>query len=1446
MPTITTKPGQGGTTVVTGPGGGKPQKVAPRWGWALLSNLEDFARSVGPGVAHLVKSGWNDADLVLGNALPGKAESFMLDDVGAAIVKDYKTRYGPLLRGDLGAFWDQLATKPLDFIFDAGTIATAGIGAVVTVPAKGITASAKLGKIGQLTAKQARTLERAGYVERTAENLAAAQNVYGARSRQVRDAQELGLVRGVRRATGADSSIVLERMQRMNPLMRKRDELVDAALGSKVASKVPVIGVNARAARQDARRQRVANDVRRQRMLAEPKRAIAQLTPDEQAAWFFLHTDTTPDEYAGFLSKRLEDGELDDRDRLVAEATVERIGRAGVRAAYATPSARLVKAVRATRQLADEDMPDVLTDVTKFTHRQILERRMLQRRILEGGQMVDEHPENLVAREGALRDVAGADVVVPMPGGPRPVSVPGRGAGVRPTREQVEELLTAEERRLVRGKYKGNRGTLKRWLGELYDADRYGGPPSKAQVREEAGLQQSARAREKRRANQSRETAGRVDVLDAMDRYGVWSRQVVRLVDDAGGNRDELWRMVREARMEKLQLTERFPKGTIEQKLLENGYHPTDRMANLPGDDGMVDVIVEWFDEATGGHGVTDIAEGGRFLADSFDGVGGSGWMDDTDAAAWVAEARRLDPDLPRNIDDRDVAYAVASRYQPLDMPHSMPTKREFVDRAFDAILRVFVDLPDEVDAAAELGNIRGPAARVLADRLGLRDPEVGIEPTGQDWAQALAQVARQAGFDERFREQARAVAGSRQRLEVEGVDAFNRAFDREKLDKPEMLNPKTGRLYRDEVADLTDEQLLEQVGDASYAPHKATSRGGGGGRPRAGVTVAGAPAGPRLRRNVGARFGAGNFDMSPMRLLQEAEGLLRAKHADALYNAAVARGIPFDEATFLDTGGAEKWVVLDSRGVKKLAERLDAMTGQVQQIGEQLGEARATELVERLRTMQEESARVAREAGETGDTEGLVMVPRGYFDRLAGDMRESSAWAKAVFDRPLDLFRTSVLFLTGRYYINNIVGQNFLLAVREKGMKWPLEYAAFLKNAGRLKEARELVAAGANDNALAALGLHGLLARYAPELRGASQYDVEVRPGMVDMATRLGMTDSQLKRGIAKMLRFPDAANQFGAYLSDDLPRMFRFGRLLQPHIDSARLDGVEGTDAEIGMQLLEQDEVLRTNLIEQTLGDLIDYRAMGHMERVHVRRWLPFYGWMRGITAWTLELGYNDPASMLALMAIADVGQASNEDWNEQVPEWMTGAVRVGDERDGVQTVINTQGLVPLSTIGDLAGIGQGLVFEQPNRSLAGAQVIGQINPFARSALAAVNKGRDIGSGIPMLMPGQTMSGDGGQAPGMLATMLAGWAGSMPQPMLVSQYRTAADNLRTQGAGAGPVDVLTTPGASSSAVYKSPYWHYLASYFGVPIRDVNLAGARARRERDEAILAGESRVFG
>jgi hypothetical protein len=105
-------------------GGGGP--------FGFLGNIAGEAKDIVTGLGTLVGTGIHDVGRGLGQVLPGRqdwgiisdnpADEYRLDQVAAeflpAVIEDLGARYGPLARGDIGGFAEQVYERPLSFGLD--------------------------------------------------------------------------------------------------------------------------------------------------------------------------------------------------------------------------------------------------------------------------------------------------------------------------------------------------------------------------------------------------------------------------------------------------------------------------------------------------------------------------------------------------------------------------------------------------------------------------------------------------------------------------------------------------------------------------------------------------------------------------------------------------------------------------------------------------------------------------------------------------------------------------------------------------------------------------------------------------------------------------------------------------------------------------------------------------------------------------------------------------------------------------------------------------------------------------------------------------------------------------------------------------------------------------------------------------------------------------------
>lgn len=751
------------------------------------------------------------------------------------------------------------------------------------------------------------------------------------------------------------------------------------------------------------------------------------------------------------------------------------------------------------------------------------------------------------------------------------------------------------------------------------------------------------------------------------------------------------------------------------------------------------------------------------------------------------------------------------------------------------------------------------PAERMLrkqadaVDVVGVERPLQAVSPEARRWSGAAdrlrqqriaqaekierrAEQLREAGVDEtrydaaiirleQRAEQLRSTPGREERRLLARAEQMepmplkgNLAPDGLPYRKSELVDPETGALYRDGGSVLTQP-------DGSYLPHVLPRDGVGlGGGLRARVSVAGRPSAPAsvTKQSTGELFAAGTYENTAIALLERARVLNRVQYAADLFNASLRdMGMPFNADKMNALGGLKEWVVLNPEQVAGVTKEIETLAGMFENLKGLLPDEQMDEVIKTIRKSAEESATVLANAD---DASRLVMVPRKYYERLVGDLQQAGKWEKLLIDRPLDFFRTIVLFTRPAYYVNNIVGQHFLLAMRDP---------AFLPTYIRYVTARNLDTGRrlfglATDPASTSQAWKAFFEKHGKVLHGASAGQVETS-GLSAHTARMAMSGHRGAQMWAGLLRSPRTANEIGSILSDDIPREVRAVRLMQPHVKAAREAGEAGDDATIAMRLLDNDPVLKERILEQTLFDLVDYRSLSPFEKRVMRKIVPFYGWMRGITAWTLELGYNHPEQLLAMSAVSTVGQdVANAGFNDRVPEWMQGSMLVGAEKDGMQRAITTQGLNPMSTLADMSLIAKGAFGDQPIQTLSGGATMGSLNPYLQSLAAGLNGGKELGTPYKMLMPGQVYTADDNkQWPGFIGSAVGGFLASTPENRLWVQHKMASQN---------PGGIV-----SPSGVYQSPWSDYFMSFMGYPVRNINMAKALQRRRQDAAVLSGE-----
>ena len=153
----------------------KPAKRDP-WGPDIIHRLLDQTEETAQGI---LTAPWYIGKSVVAdvkNVFDGKPGDFATDDliwdIAKTTVSDIKRRWTPLIKGDLGKFWNQVEHDPLGFILDGATLVTGGGAAV----AKGGKAAAIAGDVSRMT-KLSGLRKTATHIDDFAKDIAAGRGV---------------------------------------------------------------------------------------------------------------------------------------------------------------------------------------------------------------------------------------------------------------------------------------------------------------------------------------------------------------------------------------------------------------------------------------------------------------------------------------------------------------------------------------------------------------------------------------------------------------------------------------------------------------------------------------------------------------------------------------------------------------------------------------------------------------------------------------------------------------------------------------------------------------------------------------------------------------------------------------------------------------------------------------------------------------------------------------------------------------------------------------------------------------------------------------------------------------------------------------------------------------------------------------------------------------------
>ena len=322
--------------------------------------------------------------------------------------------------------------------------------------------------------------------------------------------------------------------------------------------------------------------------------------------------------------------------------------------------------------------------------------------------------------------------------------------------------------------------------------------------------------------------------------------------------------------------------------------------------------------------------------------------------------------------------------------------------------------------------------------------------------------------------------------------------------------------------------------------------------------------------------------------------------------------------------------------------------------------------------------------------------------------------WAQKFVDAPTRYWKHSVLALSPRWHMGNMVGNMLMAWASGIG---PARQLELMREARRMIRdgdmPDEFLNAGSAAEHAQILAAHGEMAasggsidpRQARQLRSGGN---RVQRGAREATNRFVDPESRLGRGLDAAISPVQSSYRFNGFV-DDL-----FHNIV--YLDEMK----RGADPDAA--------------VKQALKVAGDFSNLSKFERTVVRRALPFYSWLRHITKLSADLAVNHPLRSAWTLHLWSLF-APEEDYSD-IPS-LFGSIPVGDDQ-----FVRARSYMPFGTVLDLdpsdpvgtVASSATPMIKVPLESLTGIEAgLGGLQPLSRPP----GVGRTDGYGNPVLGP-------------------------------------------------------------------------------------------------------------
>lgn len=269
--------------------------------------------------------------------------------------------------------------------------------------------------------------------------------------------------------------------------------------------------------------------------------------------------------------------------------------------------------------------------------------------------------------------------------------------------------------------------------------------------------------------------------------------------------------------------------------------------------------------------------------------------------------------------------------------------------------------------------------------------------------------------------------------------------------------------------------------------------------------------------------------------------------------------------------------------------------------------------------------------------------------------------WKK--YDSVMQIWRSGILALTPRWYVNNYLGNTFFYGVYTGMDLTSLRIARKARKDARTRGDGSVIPHRISGEGMTSQGqdtvFAGLDASAGATGAGANKFSK-----LYYRATDRGYYVNSLFEGSIRDAAYVHA---FRKFMKDE-------GKL------PGGRRGRKQTDEEMLEALANAPDHIKQHVIEETERWMGDYRGLSRVERDVVRRAIPFYSWVRVINTWLFGMPFRSPLRAQALLLAGQIGRELQGD-RSYLPWWEQGRI---ENFLGVEGwALRTSGANPLSSV-------------------------------------------------------------------------------------------------------------------------------------------------------------------